>query len=161
MLPLGLAPAPLREVTGAAAMLPREEAIEQGSCRLRLSFVQPVDQPAHHPGDGLQFRAQGGVAGVVEQVAAAGKLQKRLALLRGTPRDAEEVPAVSFGETAVAFGQIRSDGKCRAVELIGKEVVSAREGFAEGGGVIGKVDGFLVDEEILEHEGHVWPPETV
>ena len=36
-----------------------------------------------------------------------------------------------------------------------KEVVAAWEGFRQGGGVIGEINGLLVDDEVLEHEGHV------
>lgn len=52
------------------------------SRRLHFPSVKAVDQPADHLGDGLQLRAQGGVADVIEQVAAASEFEERDALLR-------------------------------------------------------------------------------
>ena len=62
-----------------------------------------------------------------QQLAAEGKFKEWNAFLQRSTRDAEEVPAVGYGEAAVAFGDVGGDREGGAVELIGKETVATRE----------------------------------
>ena len=45
-------------------------------------------------------------------------------------------------------------GKRGAIQLVDEEAVAAWEAFGQCGDLIGEVDGFLIDLELLEHEGH-------
>ena len=53
--------------------------------------------------------------------------QQRHAFLDRTAGDAEEVFAVGFCEATVAFGDVGRNGQGCAVELVGKESVTAGE----------------------------------
>jgi hypothetical protein len=83
-----------------------------------------------------------------------GVVQQRDAFLDAATGDAEEVLPVRFREPAVAFGDVGRDGKGRPVQLVGQEEVAARELLRQAGDLIGEVDGFLVNLQILEHERH-------
>jgi hypothetical protein len=73
--------------------------------------------------------------------------------------DREKVLSVRFGESAVAFGEIRRDRHRRAIQLVDEEVVVPRKLLRQAGDLIGEVDGFLVNLQVLEHERHAKRPE--
>ena len=71
------------------------------------------------------------------------------AFLQRSTRDAEEVPAVRCGEAAVAFGDVGGDRERSAVELVGKETVTARDRFGSRADLVCEFDGLLVDDEFF------------
>ncbi len=96
--------------------------------------------------------------GVGQQSAAASQLQEGDAFLRRTACNAKEVASVALGEAAVPFRDVGGDGQGGAVKLIDEESVTARERLGVGTDGVGEVDGFLVDEELFEREGHGQAP---
>jgi hypothetical protein len=86
--------------------------------------------------------------------ALATYIQKRDAFLGRSAGDNEKIGAVAIGEAAIAFGKIGGDGKGRAVQLVGEEIVAARKCLGSRRDPVGQVHGFLVDLKIFEHEGH-------
>jgi len=90
--------------------------------------------------------------------AATGKFQQRDAFLERAAGDREEVAAVGFGKAAVALGEVGADREGCAVELVSEEAKAAIEAGSELADLVGEVEGFLIDEEILELERHgSWP----
>ena len=73
-------------------------------------------------------------------------LQQRNTFLYGSASDAEEVSAIGFGESPVAFAYVGGNRKGRAIELIYQKPVSAVEILRVLADGIGEVDGFLVDD---------------
>src|SRR5262249_39731442 len=85
------------------------------------------------------------------------KVQPRNANLNAASRDVEAVATVGFGEAAVALGDVRRDGKCGAVQLVGEEELAARQVTRQCANRIGEEGRLLVDLEFLEGEGHLAP----
>jgi hypothetical protein len=119
-----------------------------------LAALQALDQAGEHSRRFLETVFENGVHFRSEHASPSGRLQERLALLDGTPRDPEEIAPVCGGEPPVAFGKIRGDGESRAVELVAEEAVPALELFSSGADVVGEVGGFLIDEQLFEAERH-------
>ncbi len=92
---------------------------------------------------------------IFDEPSAFGKFEQRHALLRGSTSDDEEIPAIRFRESPVAFGKIGGDGERSAIELIGEVTVSARKALGQRCRLIGKVNRPLVDLELLEKERHL------
>jgi len=86
--------------------------------------------------------------------AATGEFQQRDAFLERVAGDGEEVAAVGFGKATVPLGKVGADGEGGAVELVGEKAEAAIEAGSELADVVGEVEGFLIDEEILELERH-------
>ncbi len=91
----------------------------------------------------------------LNQPPAFGEFKKRHAFLNRSASDAEEILPVSSGESTIPFCNIRSDRKGGAVELVDKEVETARECLCDGTDLIGKIHRLLVNEEFFECEGHL------
>ena len=90
----------------------------------------------------------------VNELTTSRQFEKRQTLEDRSARDAEELLAIGFREPAVAFGKVGGDGYGCAVELIGEEAVAAGEVLGGGEDLVGEVDGLLVDDEVLDDEGH-------
>lgn len=73
----------------------------------------------------------------------------------------ESVPHSRICEAAVAFGDIRGDGQSGTVELVAEKEVAARELLGQRSGLVGEIDGFLIDGELLEKERRVYVPQRV
>ena len=86
--------------------------------------------------------------------ATTGEFQQRDAFLERAAGDGEEVPAVGLGKATVPLGKVGADGEGGSVELVGKKAEAAIEAGSELADVVGEVEGFLIDEEILELERH-------
>jgi len=63
----------------------------------------------------------------LQQTLPRRQFQQWDAFLNATTGDAEKVAAIGFGEAAIAFGDVGSDGKGGAVQLIDEKVVAAWE----------------------------------
>jgi hypothetical protein len=55
----------------------------------------------------------------------------------------------------LAIMNVGGDGKGCSVQLIGQEIISAREGLRELADSVGEIDRLLVDDEFLKEEGHL------
>jgi hypothetical protein len=120
----------------------------------RESFVQAGYQAGQHAGElgesGLEFI----MAGRFHQALPGGDLKQWDALLHAAAGNAEEVSPVWLREAAVAFGDVGGDGDSRSVKLVGEEEVAAGEGFGQRADGVGERNGFLVDDQLFEGEGH-------
>ena len=76
----------------------------------------------------------------VDQASRAGQFELRHAFLDGTTRDDEKVLAIGFGESSVAFGDIRGDRQCGSVELVDKESIPKLKLFCRLADVVSEVD---------------------
>lgn len=74
--------------------------------------------------------------------------------MHGSTCDDKEVPAISLGESAVAFSDIGRNEKCGAVELINEKAVTSRELFGFATNFIREIHRLLIDEKLLEMESH-------
>ena len=86
--------------------------------------------------------------------ATTGEFQQRDAFLERASGDREEVAAVGLREAAVALGEVGADREGCAVELVSEEAKAAIEAGSELADLVGEVERFLIDEEILELERH-------
>ncbi len=69
-------------------------------------------------------------------------------------RNDEEVLAVSFCESAVAFGDIKRNRDRGSIELIGEVTGTAGKCLSYGSDLISEINRFLIDIEVFEHERH-------
>jgi hypothetical protein len=54
----------------------------------------------------------------------------------------------------VTFGDVRRDRQGCTVELVGQEEVATRKALRERAAGVGKRDGFLINDQLLEGERH-------
>ena len=83
------------------------------SVQTSLCFLvfQIIDQTAEHSRDFFQHRLQLFVVLRCQQLSAECQFHQRDTFLNGTSGDSEEIAAVGFGETAVAFCDVGGDGE--------------------------------------------------
>ena len=81
-----------------------------------------------------------------------------MAFLNRAAGDNEEVLAVGFGKTTVALGDVSRDGQSNAVEFVNEKAISAGKLLGGRTNIVGKVQGLLVNEELLELESHFATP---
>ena len=94
----------------------------------------------------------------LDKLLSSSKLEQWNAFLGRCAGNDEEIAPIGFGITAVSLGKIGCNGQGCPVQLIGKEIISARKGFGQAYNLLGEVDGFLVDVQIFKHERHVGNP---
>jgi hypothetical protein len=82
------------------------------------------------------------------------KLEQRNSFLDGSASDTQEVSAIGFGESPVAFGYVGGNRTGGAIKLIDQKPVSTVEILRVLADGIGGVDGFLVDDELFKRECH-------
>ncbi len=125
---------------------------------LFLAAVESRNQTGQHASDFFELGLEACMASIRHQLASPSKLKKGHTFLRKAPSDPEEISSVACGEAAVAFGEVSGNRQRGAIELIDREPITAREGLGKGADRFGEIDGFLVDEEFLEHEGQGQTP---
>jgi hypothetical protein len=76
----------------------------------------------------------------VDQASRAGQFELRHAFLDRASCYAEEVFVIRFGESSVAFGDIRGDRQCGSVELVDKESIPKLKLFCRLADVVSEVD---------------------
>lgn len=113
-----------------------------------------IDQSGQHAGNLFQVGLELRMLLASQQTLSCGQFQQRYAFLNASAGDAEKVTAIGFRETAVAFGDVSGDLESSAIQLVDQEVIAAREIASECAGRIRKADCFLVDNQLLEGEGH-------
>ncbi len=69
-------------------------------------------------------------------------------------RNPEEVLPIRFGESPVAFGDVRGDGERGTIQLIDEKTVAPWKLFGVLAYGVGEVDRLLGDKQLLEGECH-------
>lgn len=121
---------------------------------LSRAIFNSANQPGDHPRDFLEPRFEPSVYVVGELSAATGKFQQRDAFLERAAGDREEVAAIGFGKATVPLGEVGADGERRPVELVGEKAKAAIKAGSELADFVSEVEGFLVDEQVLEKKRH-------
>jgi hypothetical protein len=70
--------------------------------------------------------------------------------LSGQTGDRQEAAAVGFGKVSISLGEFGTDGERGSVELVGEQAEAAIEAGSELADFVGEVEGFLIDEQVLE-----------
>ena len=70
----------------------------------------------------------------------------------------EEVLAIGLGESAIALGNVGGDREGGAVELVNEKTVTTVELLGGRTNCVGKAQGLLVDQQLLELERHLATP---
>jgi hypothetical protein len=88
-----------------------------------------------------------------------GEFQEGCALLNGSARNAEESFPVFDCESGMALGNVGSDRQCRTIQLVNEEIEIAWECLRGLADSVRKIHRLLVNEKLLECEGHLDGPE--
>jgi hypothetical protein len=151
-----------RNLSHIAILLPRarrsfyRSAIVGSSKAFRsgLPLIHAGNPATDHLGDDFYPLTQFETGRFGQELPAKGEFHKGHAFLSRCAGDNEEILPIGLGESAIALGDIRGNRQRGAVQLIGEEIMAAREGLGESGDFFGEIQGLLIDRQIFEHEGH-------
>jgi len=91
----------------------------------------------------------------VNQLSPTGKFEERYTFLNGATGNDKEILAVGLREAAVPLGNIGRDRERSSVELVDQKTVATLKGFSGRTNGICKIDGLLIDHQLLELERHL------